>query len=347
MSNAWFWITVLVVITLLQAVVFWPRVGILARMRNWGDMRERVLFEDSLKHLIECEHQNKRTTRESLAGALDYPSRHIHELIGRMRAAGLCNETAGNVLLTPDGRRWAIQVIRAHRLWERYLADEARLPISKVHNVAHRAEHNMTQEQVDALDAYLGHPATDPHGDPIPTTTGVVASQQDAVPLTDWPVDRKAMIVHIEDEPPVSFEQIMATPLRPGKIIRIIDSSPGRLTITDDQDEYPFAPVVATNIQVVAAPEAAALPPDLVRLSELKDSETAEIIMLDPECRGFTRRRLLDFGLTPATKIRADLCTVFGDPRAFRVRGTTIALRQEQAAQIWVRRIADREPAAA
>jgi len=69
--------------------------------------------------------------------------------------------------------------------------------------------------------------------------------------------------------------------------------------------------------------------------------------MLAPECRGFTRRRLLDFGLTPATKIRADLCTVFGDPRAFRVRGTTIALRQEQAAQIWVRRIADREPAAA
>jgi len=60
-------------------------------------------------------------------------------------------------------------------------------------------------------------------------------------------------------------------------------------------------------------------------------------VTLDNAVQGFTRRRFLDLGLTPGTKIYPELGNFFNDPRAYRVRGTLIALRKDQAAQIWVR----------
>ena len=65
---------------------------------------------------------------------------------------------------------------------------------------------------------------------------------------------------------------------------------------------------------------------------------TAEqVVELDPECRGFSCRRLMDLGLTPGTQVEAALTNTFGDPRAFRVRGALIGLRKQQAELIWVR----------
>jgi len=83
--------------------------------------------------------------------------------------------------------------------------------------------------------------------------------------------------------------------------------------------------------------EAQALPVGLVPLMALKDRASAEIVALDEACQGFTRRRFLDLGLTPGTTIYPELTNPFGDPRAYRVRGTLIALRRDQAAQIWVK----------
>jgi DtxR family Mn-dependent transcriptional regulator len=72
-------------------------------------------------------------------------------------------------------------------------------------------------------------------------------------------------------------------------------------------------------------------------LSELPDRVEAEVVALDNACQGFTRRRLLDLGMTPGARLYAEMRNFFGDPRAYRVRGTLIALRREQAANIWVK----------
>jgi DtxR family Mn-dependent transcriptional regulator len=74
-------------------------------------------------------------------------------------------------------------------------------------------------------------------------------------------------------------------------------------------------------------------------LSELPDKKEAEIVALDESCQGFTRRRLLDLGMTPGARLFPEMRNFFGDPRAYRVRGTLIALRREQAAQIWVKAV--------
>jgi Fe2+ transport system protein FeoA len=61
------------------------------------------------------------------------------------------------------------------------------------------------------------------------------------------------------------------------------------------------------------------------------------VLDIDESCQGFTRRRFMDLGLTPGALVRPELSNAFGDPRAYRIRGTLIALRKDQAAMVLVR----------
>jgi DtxR family Mn-dependent transcriptional regulator len=327
------------------AVAFWPRSGLLAKMRRLRSARERAGFEDALKHILAWEHRGKVATPESMTGALGLGRDRIPRLITRLEESGLVRSAGGGVRLTARGEQWALHVVRAHRLWERYLADDAGTPMSRLHQLAEKAEHQLTAENLDELDAHLGYPEHDPHGDPIPSADGSLTPLT-AVPLTDWPVGEPARIVHLEDEPNVIFQQIVAAGLRPGHTLRILDASSTRLVVSDGETEHRFAPVVAANIQVAAPPKAPERPAGTVRLWNLRDGESADVVELDAECRGFSRRRLMDLGLTPGGRVEAALTNTFGDPRAYRVRGALIALRQQQAELIWVRRTAAARQAA-
>jgi len=260
------------------------------------------------------------------------------KLITRMESQGLLASRDGGLHLTSQGERWALQIVRAHRLWERYLADEARLPLEKVHSEAERREHGMTAEQIDELDAALGFPSSDPHGDPIPDRSGKLA-EVGGVPLTAWRADVPGRIVHLEDEPPLAYAQILAQGLRLGQTIRVLEASPERLLLSDGESEFRLAPAVAANVYLNPLPADSAQA-GVMPLSELPDKTQAEIVALDEACQGFTRRRLLDLGMTPGARLEAEMRNFFGDPRAYRVRGTLVALRREQAAQIWVRPVA-------
>ena len=319
-----------------MAVVLSWWLGAVAKFRNWRKLRERALFEDALKHLLAFEHRGQWGTLESLAGGLGLSQKRMVELIAHMEARGVLHSVGGGLHLSPDGERWALQVVRAHRLWERYLADEAGVPMEQLHGAAERAEHHLSPERLDALEAQLGHPAHDPHGDPIPGADSSVASLG-GMPLTDWPLGETAQIVHVEDEPEVILKQILTTGLRPGAIVRVLESGPEGLILSDGEHEHRLIPVLAANIQVAAAPKAPLRPAGLVRLADLKEGEEAEVVAIDAQYRGYGRRRLLDLGLTPQARVQPELTNAFGDPRAFRVRGTLIVLRKDQAAQVWVR----------
>ena len=75
----------------------------------------------------------------------------------------------------------------------------------------------------------------------------------------------------------------------------------------------------------------------VIPLSELPIGAKAEVVALDDACQGFTRRRLLDLGMTPGASLLPEMRNFFGDPRAYRIRGTLIALRREQAEMVWVK----------
>lgn len=299
--------------------------------------RARHQVEDALKHLFEERYRDRHASLSSLGGALRLPGPEVLALVGRMQRQGLVRAEGQGFSLTPEGERLALQIVRAHRLLERYFADEARLPLGQVHAVAERKEHSLSTADVDRLSAALGHPTRDPHGDPIPTREGAVAPAS-GTPATSWPAEMTGRIVHLEDEPEISFAQILAEGLRVGQVVRIVESTPARLVMTDGEREFRLAPAVAANVFLGPAP-AGAWRAHVMRLSDLTDSTPAEVIGLDEACQGFSRRRLMDLGFTEGARIRPFLKTFAGDPRAYEVRGTLIALRNDQAAQVLVRPI--------
>ncbi|MFQ3632635.1 DtxR family transcriptional regulator [Roseiflexus sp.] len=313
-----------------------PRIGLMALYRAWQTTRERERVEDALKHLLNREHLGRHATPESLSGAMGLPRATVMRLIEKMEAQGLLETRGLELHLTAEGERWALHVVRAHRLWERYLADEARMPLAQVHAEAQRREHALTADQVDELEAAMGYPRHDPHGDPIPSREGVLP-QAEGMLLTAWPLDEPGRIVHLEDEPALAYEQILATGLGLGKVVRVLERTPQRLVLSDGEHEYRLAPTVAANISLAPLTGAEAARNHTIPLSELPLRRMAEVVAIDDELQGFTRRRLLDLGLTPGAVVYPELQNAFADPRAYRVRGSLIALRKDQASHVLVR----------
>ena len=332
---------------ILLALLMASPIGWLAyrwRLRRLSARARRDL-EDALKHLFEQEYRGRRASLSSLAGVLRLRDRAVVALVGRMQEQGLVVTQGQEFSLTREGERLALQIVRAHRLLERYFADEARLPLRHVHAEAERREHGLSPEDVDRLSASLGHPVVDPHGDPIPTREGVLAPPS-GTPATAWPHDTLGRIVHLEDEPEISFAQIVAEGLRLGQRVRIVESTAERLVLSDGENEFRLAPAVAANVFLAPAAGVDA-EAGVRRLSDVPTGERTEVVGLDESCQGFSRRRLMDLGFTAGARTRPFLKTFAGDPRAYEVRGTLIALRRDLASQVLVRPAgADTRPAA-
>jgi Mn-dependent DtxR family transcriptional regulator len=129
------------------------------RHRAQRSVRERQRIEDALKHLFDQEYRGRHASLASLKGALRLPDSPVLALVARMQALDLVRARGQEFDLTPEGERLALQIVRAHRLLERYFADEARLPLGQVHAAAERREHSLSAADVDRLSAELGHPS--------------------------------------------------------------------------------------------------------------------------------------------------------------------------------------------
>jgi DtxR family Mn-dependent transcriptional regulator len=155
-------------------------------------------------------------------------------------------------------------------------------------------------------------------------------------PLSDAPVDQALRIVHIEDEPEAVYRQIQAEALYLGSGVRILERTPTRIRFWSDGGEHVLAPSLANNVSVVPVPETQAkkLLEEMAaheHLSALAFGRRARVLGLSPACRGPERRRLMDLGFVPGTEVKAVLSSPTGDPVAYELRGTLIALRHEQA----------------
>lgn len=331
-----YWI-ILIAITLV--ILLFPRWGLLAAYKNYLLAKEREQIEHALKYLLDRQYQLQESTQDLLSRTLRLSRAESTKLIERMVGQGLIEAQGANLSMTPGGERWALQIIRAHRLWERYLAYEAHMPLERIHKEAHRLEHKTSEHQLEELDAALGFPTQDPHGDPIPSAEGKI-NISETTSILDWPADKSASIVHLEDEPPLAYQQILASGIRLGMTVRVLERSPERVVLSDGENEFHLAPAVAANIHVVSVRGPKMREPGLKSLMELQDNQRAEIVSLDETVQGFTRRRFLDLGLTPGATVYPELPNFFGEPRAYRIRGTLIALRKDQASQIWVKPIA-------
>jgi DtxR family Mn-dependent transcriptional regulator len=331
------WLLVFLVVVL--AIVM-PRYGLAAAMRSHRAAIARERTENALKHLLRQAMDGHSASFQSLKGELGLSDRVLLALTERLEDEGLIHADGTHLRLTTEGERVALHVLRAHRLWEVYLAEELGMPLDRVHVEAERQEHRLSPQQVDRLSAAMGHPDVDPHGDPIPGSDGV-APGAPGTALSGWPLFTPARIVHLEDEPPLAYAQLSAEGLKLGQVVRVIERTPSRIVLSDGENEHRLAPMLAANVHVAAVSAEAPLPLEgVIPLTALPSGAAADIVALDPTFRGFARRRLLDLGFTPGARIRSELQPFSGDPRAYRLRGTTIALRREQSDRVLVKALA-------
>lgn len=296
----------------------------------------RVRIEDALKHLLDCNEAGRAATVDSLAGALGLPREDAADTLALLRARGLAGTDGVGHSLSPEGRSYALRVVRGHRLYETFLARETGTPPEHWHREAHKAEHLLDDNALDALAARLNHPRFDPHGDPIPTREGHLPRRAlDA--LTCWPDGMPARIEHLEDEPEPLFRLAGSLGLAPGmRLNRAEHLADGAVRCEVEGRDMIIPAAVAAMVHLAPADPGEAIPAGLGRLSDLAPGGEAIIHALAPSCTGLERLRLLDLGVVPGTRIRCEFASPFGSPRSYRLRGALIALRDHQAERILI-----------
>jgi len=318
------------------ALLAWPRWGAVARLRRAGELSDRVRLEDGLKHLYTFEAAAMPCSVDSLAGALGTSRNRAVSIVRRLEETDLIRLETGNIVLTDEGRAYALRIVRTHRLWERYLADRTGTAPVDWHAEAERLEHGLSESQVEDLAASMGYPLYDPHGDPIPTAAGVLPPAR-GLPLTALAAGNLARVVHVEDEPEEVYATIRVAGIHPGTRLRLDRVEPTRVHLSVEGREFVLEPLAARNLTVERLPDES-VEHGVERLDALRPGEEGVVVRLAGGVQGAQRRRLLDLGLVPGTVIRVELSSASGDPMAYRIRGAVIALRRSQADDILVRR---------
>ncbi len=324
------------------ALLFWPVHGLYWQWEHVLRASDRVLSEDALKHLFDCEYRDITGTLQSVSGALGISDNRSAVLLGRLQELELVELEAGEYRLTEEGRAQALQIIRVHRLWERHFSQDTGMDAAAWHREADRLEHRTSAEETEAMAARLGHPRFDPHGDPIPTASGEML-RVEGRPLSDLVAGDVGKVAHIEDEPDVVYRELVAANLHAGVQVRVHGAGPDGIRFDADGVEHVLSRVVANNLSISPLPEGQDVRKSFELLSSLQPDESARVIGISAACRGAERRRMMDLGIVPGTEVRAELQGPGGDPTAYRIRGAMIALRRQQAERIQVERAVDSE----
>lgn len=190
--------------------------------------------EDYVKaiYLLQQDSPTGEATVARLAATLGVTKGSVTAMVRKLRDARLADaERYGGIALTVRGRRLAIDMIRRHRLIEVFLVEKLGFDWSEVHDEAERLEHALSSKVLDRLDAFLGHPEIDPHGDPIPDADGRLAASE-FVPLDELAKGDRGVVARIADQDPEFLAFAAGSGLRPGTTITVVDRVPAAGSIT-------------------------------------------------------------------------------------------------------------------
>ncbi|HYH14246.1 MAG TPA: metal-dependent transcriptional regulator [Flavisolibacter sp.] len=158
--------------------------------------------ENYLKAIYHLQTEADTVSTSALAQQLNAKPASITDMMKKLSAKGLLNyKPYYGFTLSVEGKKAALTIIRRHRLWEFFLAQKLGFKWDEVHEVAEELEHVSSKKLIEKLDAYLGFPEFDPHGDPIPDTRGRVR-KVDHIALTKLSVNQLAVVQSIANQSP-------------------------------------------------------------------------------------------------------------------------------------------------
>ena len=156
-----------------------------------------------------------------LASALRVVPGTATTMVKALSDSGLVRyEPYAGVRLTPAGQKLAALVLRRHRLIELFLVKVLGMSWAEVHDEAERLEHAASDRLIDRIDAMLGWPAVDPHGDPIPDPDGAIATPRYQNLLT-CPLDTPVVLTRVTDQDAAFLRFLESHELTPGRSLRV------------------------------------------------------------------------------------------------------------------------------
>ncbi|MCU0420803.1 MAG: metal-dependent transcriptional regulator [Cyclobacteriaceae bacterium] len=159
----------------------------------------------------------------ALAEAMSTKAASATDMIKKLSQKELITyEKYHGVNVTATGKTEALLVIRKHRLWETFLVQTLGFTWDEVHEIAEQLEHIHSQRLIDKLDAFLGYPQVDPHGDPIPDSRGKIKNRSQ-VPLDQMPVGFKGIITAVKDSDSNLLKYLDKIGARPGVKLQLTD----------------------------------------------------------------------------------------------------------------------------
>lgn len=189
--------------------------------------------DDYLKTVFaHTEWQDAAITPSQLAAKLGIAPSSVTEMVKKLAAAGLVSHVPyGAVRLTDAGEARALQMVRRHRLIETWLVQEFGYAWDEVHDEAEVLEHTISERLLEGIDARLGHPRFDPHGDAIPDAAGTVVREA-FVLLASAEIGHTGRVLRVSDVDPQLLREIEASGLGVGHAVVVtadgieVDGSP-------------------------------------------------------------------------------------------------------------------------
>src|SRR5262245_59254358 len=160
-----------------------------------------LTVENYLKAILQLviAHKAESVSTEQLAAAVHVSPGTVTSMLKTLSESGLATyKPYEGVRLTKAGRTLALRMLRRHRLLELFLVRTLNLTWDQVHEEAENMEHAVSDMLIDRIDEYLQHPATDPHGDPIPSADGLMrGAESTTVPLSTCPSKSRVRIARV------------------------------------------------------------------------------------------------------------------------------------------------------
>src|SRR3954468_13479845 len=212
--------------------------------------------EDYAKAIYALEtREDAAVSNNALAERLGVSAPSASAMVKKLAGLGLVrHEPYRGVRLTSDGLKVALEVLRHHRLLERYLAQELGVPWDRVHDEAEVLEHVLSEELEALIAAKLGHPTRDPHGDPIPTPDGRIEESPTSA-LHDLEPGECGCFVRVSDSDPEMLRYLAARGIAPGDDFEIVEKQPfdGPIFVRFDDDIHVLGGALAKAMRVELA----------------------------------------------------------------------------------------------
>lgn len=156
--------------------------------------------ENYIKAIYKLAENQPKVATNSIAAELETKASSVTDMLRKLADKSLIHyKKYQGVRLTDAGEKLALKVIRKHRLWEVFLVEKLKFGWDQVHDIAEQLEHIASPELVNKLDAFLGYPKFDPHGDPIPDADGNLPDTN-RLPLAEVEPGKKYVVRNVTQD---------------------------------------------------------------------------------------------------------------------------------------------------